>query len=281
MEELKQFQLGSMSLHDIFTKLTDVSVKFGFKLLICIIIFIVGKKLIKYLNSLFAKILHRREIEPSIESFLKSLINITLNIILLLIIIHFLGINSTSFVAILASAGVAVGLALSGTLQNFAGGVMIMLFKPFRVGDYIEAQGQGGTVKEIQIFNTVLTTSDNRTIFVPNGGLSTGIIMNYSNQANRRIEWIITIGYGENVDRARTCIHQLLTTDSRILETPVPLIAVNKLNNGSVDLVVRCWTRKEDYWDVYFGINEQIHGAFKAENINMPSSSMTIRMAEK
>ena len=281
MEELKQFQLGSVSLHDTLNTLIDMTLKFGFKLLLCIVIFIIGKKIIKYLDSLFQKILKRREVEPSVESFLKSLVSVALNIILLLIIIHVLGINSTSFVAILASAGLAIGMALSGTLQNFAGGVMILLFKPYKVGDYIEAQNQGGTVKEIQIFNTVLTTSDNRTIIVPNGGLSTGIVMNYSNQTNRRVEWEVGIGYGEDVEKARICVRQLLKKDARILEEPAPLIAVNKLNNSSVDLVIRCWTRKEDYWDVYFHINEQIYNAFNDANINIPFPQMTVHMANK
>ncbi len=281
MEELKQFHLGSISLHDALKTLIDMSLKFGFKLLICIIIYVIGKKIIKYLNSLFLKILKRREAEPSIESFLKSLVNITLNIILLLIIINILGINSTSFVAILASAGVAIGMALSGTLQNFAGGVMILLFKPYKVGDYIEAQNQGGIVKEIQIFNTVLTTPDNRTIFVPNGGLSTGIIMNYSNQVNRRIEWVIGIGYGEDVEKARFIVQELLKKDSRIHQEPAPLIAVTKLNNSSVDLVIRCWSIKEDYWDVYFSMNEQIYNAFNAANINIPFPQLTVHMANK
>ena len=280
MEKLKQFQLGSVSLHDALNTLIDMSIKFGGKLLICILIYIIGKKIIKYLNSLFCKLLERRGIEASVKSFLKSLINILLHITLFIIIVNILGINSTSFVAILASAGVAIGMALSGTLQNFAGGVMILLFKPYKVGDYIEAQNQGGTVKEIQIFNTVLTTSDNRTIFVPNGGLSTGIIMNYSNQANRRVEWIIGIGYGEDVEKARICVQELLKKDSRILEKPATLVAVNKLNSSSVDLVIRCWTRKENFWDVYFDINEQIYNAFNAANINIPFPQMTVNIAK-
>ena len=280
MEGLKQFQLGSMSLHDIFLFLIDVSIKFGSKLLICIIIYIVGKKIIKYLNSLFHKLLNKREIDPSVESFLKSLINIVLYITLFLIIINILGINSTSFVAILASAGIAIGMALSGTLQNFAGGVMVLLFKPYKVGDYIEAQGHGGTVKEIQIFNTILTTADNRTIIIPNGGLSTGIIMNYSNQANRRVEWIVGIAYGENIDKARTCIKNIVKSDDRILTNPKPLIAVTNLNSSSVDLIIRCWTKKENYWDVYFSLYENIYNAFKAENIDIPFPQMTVHMSK-
>ena len=281
MDGLKEFQVGSISLYDALEKLIDMSLKFGLKLLICIVIYMIGKKIIKYLNAIFIRILERREAEPSVKSFLSSLVNICLNIFLILIIIHILGINSTSFVAILASAGVAIGMALSGTLQNFAGGVMILLFRPYKVGDYIEAQGQGGTVKDIQIFNTILTTSDNRTIFVPNGGLSTGIIMNYSKQPNRRVEWIIGIAYGENIDKARNCIKEVIKHDNRILTTPTPLIALNKLNDSSVDLVIRCWTSREDYWDVYFDINEKIYNAFNEQNIDIPFPQMTMHMATK
>jgi len=280
MEELKQFQIGSISLHDALNTLIDVSIKFGGKLLLCIIIYIIGKKIIKYLNSLFRKLLEKREIEPSVGSFLKSLINIGLFIALFLVIVNILGIQSTSFVAILASAGIAIGMALSGTLQNFAGGVMILLFKPYKIGDYIEAQGQGGTVREIQIFNTVLTTSDNRTIIVPNGGLSTGIIVN-ANQADRRVEWNIGIGYGQNIDKARTFVEILLKSDNRVFSNPVPLIAVNKLNNNSVELVIRCWVKKEDFWDVYFSMNEKIYNTFSKENIEIPFPHMTVNMKNK
>ena len=280
MEELKQFQLGSISMQDALTSLIDTSIKFGGRLLLCIIIYIIGKKIIKYLNALFKKLLTRRGIDPSVESFLISLVNIILYIVLFLSIVNILGIHSTSFVAILASVGIAIGMALSGTLQNFAGGVMILLFKPYKVGDYIEAQGQGGTVKEIQIFNTVLTTSDNRTIIIPNGGLSTGIITN-TNQADRRVEWIIGIGYGQDIDKARSFVEILLKSDNRIFSNPTPLIAVNKLNNSSVDLVIRCWTKKENFWNVYFSMNERIYNTFSAENIEMPFPHMTVNMTDK
>lgn len=267
-------------MQDALTSLIDTSIKFGGRLLLCIIIYIIGKKIIKYLNALFKKLLTRRGIDPSVESFLISLVNIILYIVLFLSIVNILGIHSTSFVAILASVGIAIGMALSGTLQNFAGGVMILLFKPYKVGDYIEAQGQGGTVKEIQIFNTVLTTSDNRTIIIPNGGLSTGIITN-TNQADRRVEWIIGIGYGQDIDKARSFVEILLKSDNRIFSNPTPLIAVNKLNNSSVDLVIRCWTKKENFWNVYFSMNERIYNTFSAENIEMPFPHMTVNMTDK
>lgn len=278
MDQLENIRFHELSLHDVLIELLNFFAKFGIKLLICIAIYYFGKKLIQYIRYLLVKMMSKRHVEPSVQSFLKSLINITLYIILGLIIVNILGINSTSFVAILASAGVAIGMALSGTLQNFAGGVMILLFKPYRIGDYIEAQGQAGTVKEIQIFNTVLTTSDNRTIFVPNGGLSTGIIMNYSNQVNRRVEWVIGIAYGEDVDKAKNSIERILKKDKRILQDPKYLIAVKLLNSSSVDIVIRAWTSKDDYWDVFFSVNETIYKQFGEENINIPFPQMTVHL---
>ncbi|MDR1369397.1 MAG: mechanosensitive ion channel [Dysgonamonadaceae bacterium] len=266
---------------EISDQLLHVIFSFGIKLLICIVVYVAGKKLIRFLNAFCIKLMTKRDVDPSVRSFLKSLTNITLTAALIVMMVNILGINNSSFVALLASAGVAVGMALSGTLQNFAGGVMILLFKPYRVGDYIEAQNQAGTVREIQIFNTVLTTSDNRTIFVPNGGLSTGIIMNYSNQVNRRVELIIGIGYGQDYDKAKRLINRIIEDDRRILEEPEPFIAVHKLNDSSVDIVIRVWIPKDDYWKVYFDLNEKIYKTFTEENIDIPFPQVTVHMAEK
>ncbi len=250
--------------------------RFGIRVVICIVVYMIGKKLIKYLNSFCGRLMAKRDVDPSVRSFLRSLINIALTAALIVMIINILGVNNSSFVALLASAGVAIGMALSGTLQNFAGGVMILLFKPYRVGDYIEAQNQSGTVKEIQIFSTVLATPDNRTIFIPNGGLSTGIIMNYSNQVNRRVELIIGIAYGQDFDRAKRLLNRILEDDKRILQEPETFIALHKLNNSSVDIVIRAWTLKEEYWNVYFGLNEKIYKSFEEEGIEIPFPQMTI-----
>ncbi|MDR3061292.1 MAG: mechanosensitive ion channel [Dysgonamonadaceae bacterium] len=266
-------ELGDQLLHAIYI--------LGVKLLVCIIVYIVGKKLIRYLNSFCVKLISKREVDQSVSTFLKSLVNITLTAALIVMIINILGINNSSLVALLASAGVAIGMALSGTLQNFAGGVMILLFKPYRVGDYIEAQNQTGTVREIQIFSTILTTPDNKTIFVPNGGLSTGIIMNYSNQANRRVELIIGIGYGQDYDKAKRLIGRLIADDKRILEEPEPLIAMHKLNSSSVDIVIQAWVSKENFNNVYFDLNEKIYKTFSEENIEIPFPQLTVHMSEK
>jgi small conductance mechanosensitive channel len=254
---------------------------FCLKLIGCILIYWIGRKLIRRLNRLIDKIMSNKEFDPSIASFLRSFINITLTVTLLVVIVSFLGINSSSFVALFASVGVALGMALSGTLQNFAGGVMILMFRPYKVGDYILAQGQEGTVKAIQIFNTVIVTADNRTIFIPNGGLSSNTIINYNNQKNRRVEWVVGVDYGTNYDKAKSLIQDILNTDKRILPDPVPFIALKTLNESSVDLVIRVWTLKENYWDVYFNINEQIYKRFADKGINIPFPQLTVHLADK
>ena len=183
-----------------------------------------------------------------------------------------------SFIALFASAGVAVGMALSGTLQNFAGGVMILLFKPFKVGDYIEAQGQSGTVKEIQIFNTIITTTDNKVIIIPNGGLSTGIMMNYSKESQRRVDWVFGIGYGDSYEHAKAVIARLLDNDPRVLKDPNYFIALTALNSSSVDIVVRAWVKAENYWGVFFDMNEKVYKTFAEENLNIPFPQMDVHL---
>ncbi len=269
-----------VSLDGLLQKLIDAGISFGGKLVVAIVVYWVGKKLINIVNRIIKKFFDKKEFEPSVESFLMSLIKISLMATLIIVIINILGINNSSFVALLASAGVAIGMALSGTLQNFAGGVMILLFKPYRVGDFIEALNQSGTVKEIQIFNTILTTPDNKTIIIPNGGLSTGVIMNYSHQTNRRVELIIGIAYGQDYDRAKRHVERIIHEDRRILQEPEPFVALHKLNQSSVDIVIRIWTAKEDYWNVYFDLNEKVYKIFAEENIEIPFPQMTIHMAK-
>jgi small conductance mechanosensitive channel len=253
---------------------------FGKNLIICIVIYFIGRKLIKYINVIFSKLLNRQNLDPSVVSFLKSLINIVLTVVLLITIINVLGIPNTSFVAILASMGVALGMALSGTLQNFAGGIMILLFRPYKIGDYILAQGQEGTVKSIQIFNTVIVTSDNRTIFIPNGSLSNNTIINNTARPTRRIEWIIGIDYGTDYDKTKAIIQRILKSDKKILSDPEPLIVLKTLNESSVDILIRVWVKRPDFWDVYYNINEQIYKIFAAEGINIPFPQMTVHLSD-
>lgn len=212
----------------------------------------------------------KKDVEPSLRQFLKSLLSMLLKVLLFIAVISMLGIEMTSFVAILAAAGFAVGMALSGTLQNFAGGVMIILFKPFKVGDFIEAQGYTGTVKEIQIFNTILKTPDNKTIIIPNGGLSTGSLTNFSTEPQRRVDFTFGIGYEDDIDKARNIIMGLIAKDERILKDPAPFVAVSELADSSVNFVVRVWANAADYWGIYFDMTENVKKAFDKEGISIP-----------
>jgi len=277
---LNDITLNKISWADIVDFLTHQAVDFGLKLLLCVIIYIAGRKLIRLLNKALGKLMNARSLDLSVISFLTSLINILLTVGLLIIIINILGINNSSFIALFASFGIAMGMALSGTMQNFAGGIMILLFRPYKIGDYIQAQNQEGTVKSIQIFSTVLVTSDNRTIYVPNGGLSNNIIINFNNQDTRRIEWSIGIAYGTDYDKAKSIIQNILSSDKRISNDPSPFIALKMLNQSSVDILIRVWAKRPDYWDVYYNINEQIYKIFTANGIDIPFPQMTVHLSD-
>jgi len=281
MKSLRDIDLKTASWPEIMDSLLHEVFHFGIKLAICLLIYFVGRKLIKYLTHFLGRVMSSKEFDPSVASFLKSLFNIILTVAMLIMIVNILGVNNSSFVALLASIGVALGMALSGTLQNFAGGVMILLFRPYQVGDYILAQGQEGTVKEIQIFNTIIIASDNRTIFIPNGGLSSNTIINYNNQRNRRVEWIVGISYGSDYDNAKEIIQEILKSEERILPAPNPFIAIKTLNQSSVDVVVQVWTRRQDYSGVLYSINEKIYKVFAEKGIEMPFPQLTVHLSDK
>lgn len=273
--------LSSLSLDTAISKLIDLSISLGSKLLIAIIVFFIGRWLVRKCCRLVVRIMEKKQVEASLFSFIRSLVNITLNFLFVIILISILGIETSSFIALFASAGVAVGMALSGTLQNFAGGVMILLFKPFKVGDFIEAQGQSGTVKEIQIFNTIMATADNKIIIIPNGGLSTGIMKNYSKEENRRVDWEFGIGYGDSYDKAKMVITKLIESDSRILKDPAYFIALTSLGESSVNIVVRAWVKAPDYWGVFFDMNEKVYKTFAEENLSIPFPQMDVHLYQE
>lgn len=241
----------------------------------------IGLWFIKKIGRLLAVRFTKYKVDVSLQHFLSSLFDIALKVLLVLSIASMIGIEVTSFVAILGAASFAVGMALSGTLQNFAGGVMILIFKPFKVGDFIEAQGFAGTVKQIQIFNTILTTGDNRTIIIPNSPLSTQSMVNYSTEANRRVDLSFGISYESSIEHARTIIKQVIHADSRILKTPEALIAVSELAESSVVLTVRIYTHRDHYWGVYFSMNEKVKEAFDREEISIPYAHRVIKMMKE
>lgn len=273
---------SKINVEAILDKLVNWGIEVGKDIIGAILIFIIGRFVIKQINRLVSKILQKRKLEVSVETFLKSLLSILLNLILAFAIISRLGIETTSFAALLASAGVAVGMALSGNLSNFAGGLIILVFKPFKVGDYIDTETAdvSGTVKEIQIFHTVLATLDNKIIYVPNGVLSSNAITNYSKQNMRRAEWVIGVEYGEDVDKVKKVLEELIEADTRILKDPAPLIALKALSASSVDIVVRAWAKSEDYWNVYFDMNKNIYDTFNKKGIGFPFPQLTVHQAK-
>jgi len=251
----------------------------GKSILLALVIYFVGKFIISLINKVVGKALDRRDLEPSVKSFLKSFINITLTVLLIIAVISALGINTTSFAALLASVGVAAGMALSGNLSNFAGGLIILLLKPFKVGDYVEGQGVQGTVKEIQIFHTVLLTVDNKEIYLPNGALSSGLITNFSKQEKRRVDLVIGVEYGQDVDAAKRVLFDLFKKDARILTDPAPFIALSSLSASSVDLTIRLWVNAADYWGVFFDTQERIYAEFNKQGISFPFPQLTVHQA--
>ncbi len=336
--------LKAMSLEEFINKFVSMLVGFAIDLAIAIFVFVVGKFIINRLYNFLLTIFIKKGVDQSLSSFVLSFTRIVLFFCLIVVVIGILGVETSSFIALFASAGVAVGMALSGTLQNFAGGVLILLLKPYRVGDYIEVGSYAGKVKEIQIFSTIITTADNKSILIPNGGLSTGSINNYSKEEFRRVDWTIGISYGDDVDTARRVILDLLLSDARVVKKYVedmdgycdseecrqetlqmealaekkglfsklfgrkkskpinaesiqhtnktekenkqllqridrsPVVFVSALADSSVNLSVRAWTKNDDYWGVYFKMNELFYTTLPANGINFPFPQMDVHL---
>ena len=338
--------LKSLPVDELINTLVSGLVKLAFNLAIAIIVFYIGRFIINKLHRLLTGIFIRRRVDQSLGTFLLSLVSMLLYFILVVTVIGILGIETSSFIAIFASAGVAIGMALSGTLQNFAGGVLILLLKPYRVGDYITSQGYEGTVKEIQIFHTIIVTGDNKSLIIPNGGLSTGSITNWSREDFRRVEWTIGISYGDRVDVARDAMLAIMRSDSRIVEKYIedarlrraaadtpdtsadrpdadrpepesrgfwtrlkskkaadrdawaththdsgllhhdkkidrsPVVVVSELADSSVNLKARAWVHRDDFWGVYFDLNERFYSELPAAGINFPFPQMDVHITQ-
>lgn len=255
-------------------------------LLVAIIVYIVGRFLIKWIRKLVVKMLEKSKVDSSLYTFLTSIVSVVLWFTLAIVIISILGIETSSFIALFASAGVAIGMALSGTLQNFAGGVMILLFKPFKVGDYIEAQGYAGTVKEIQIFNTIIRTNDAQTIIIPNGGLSTGSLKNYSAEPYRRVDLDFQFAYGTDLNAVKEAILEIQQRNDKILQAPVadssvvaaPWIGLTQLGESGVVVNTRTWCKSADYWTVYFYMNETVYQELKERGFMFPFNRMDVNI---
>ena len=281
LEAVQRYSIDNIDV--LIQNLIDASVSAGKRVLAAVLIYIIGRYIVKLITKIVRGMLDRRPIEVGVKSFLMSLLNILLTVLLIISVIGALGVNTTSFAALLASAGVAVGMALSGNLQNFAGGIIILLFRPYRVGDWIEAQGVQGTVREIQIFHTIIATADNKLVYAPNGSMSTSAVVNYSREELRRVQWTVGIDYGEDVKRVRAVLLDYLNSLEQILKEPAdkaPFVGVDALADSSVNLTVRAWVKTEDYWTTYFDVQQGIYELFNREGINIPFPQQTVHLAK-
>ena len=255
----------------------EALINYGPKVLLAIFTLIIGlwviKKIVNKTNATFTA-----KADPSLASFLSSLASVILKLMLFIAVASMVGIQTTSFIAVLGAAGLAVGLALQGSLANFAGGVLILLFKPFKVGDVIEAQGHIGVVKHIQIFCTILTTADNRIVIIPNGPLSNGSLVNINQEPTRRIDFTFGIGYGDDIDKTKAVLEGLVAAETRILKDPAHLIVVEALADSSVNFKVRVWVNTSDYWGVNFAMIEAVKKTFDKEGISIPFPQQDVHM---
>ena len=250
----------------------------GPKVVTAILTLVIGLWVIGVITRAFGKTMQKRNVDPSLAPFLKSLMGALLKVMLFISVIGMVGIEATSFVAVLGAAGLAIGLALQGTLQNFAGGVIILLLKPFKVGDWVDTGSYAGTINQIQIFNTILKTPDNKTIIIPNGGLANSSLTNYSTEPRRRVDFTFGVGYGDSTEKTKNTLLELIKADDRILTDPEPFVAVSALADSSVNFVVRVWVESGDYWGVYFDMNENVYNKFNEVGLNIPFPQMDVHV---
>lgn len=277
MNEALKIEKG-MALNDFLSVIAHQAVNFCIHLVVAIVVFYVGRYVVRKINAFVRNILVKRKVDPSIASFVKSAIEITLYFVLIIVVVGIMGIETSSFIALFASAGVAIGMALSGTLQNFAGGVLILSLRPYNVGDYIEAQGFAGTVKAIQMFSTIITTPDNKTIIIPNGALSNGTINNYSRQELRRVDWTVSLAYGTDFDAAKATIIDILDGDERIAKAPE--VYLGALADSSVNLTVRAWVKAADYWPIFFEVNEKVYSELPKRGLQFPFPQLDVHVSQ-
>jgi small conductance mechanosensitive channel len=253
-------------------------IPWGISIVIATVIYIVGKIVVGILINVLGKIMARSKYDDMLIDFVKAIARAALMLFVIIAALNQLGVNTTSLVAILGAAGLAIGLSLQSSLQNFAAGVMLLVFKPFKAGDFIEAGGATGVVKSISVFTTVMTTGDNKEIIVPNGGIYGGNITNYSAKATRRVDMVVGIGYDSDLKKAKEILNEMVAADERILKEPAPTVAVSELADSSVNFVVRPWVASGDYWGVKFDFNEAVKLRFDAEGISIPFPQMDVHV---
>jgi len=251
---------------------------YGPKLLLALLVLVVGFLVIKRVVKLLDYTLAKREVDSTLRGFLDSLVGVLFKALLLISVASMVGIETTSFIAVLAAGGLAIGLALQGSLSNFAGGALLLLFKPYKVGDVIETQGHTGTVNSIQIFTTVLKTPDNKTIIIPNGPVANGSIVNYSTEATRRVDMVFGIGYDDDIDKAKAILQGLIDADSRVLKDPASALLLSELADSSVNFTLRLWVNAADYWGVYFDMQESVKKTFDQQGVSIPYPQQDVHM---
>lgn len=263
-------------------KVISVITSGALSLVTAVAIIVIGFWIINIVLKSMKKVMLKKELDNSLQSFLLSVFKITLRLMILIVALSQLGVAMSSFVAIIGAAGLAIGMAFSGTLSNFAGGVMILIFKPFKTGDLIEGQGELGIVSEIQIFSTIIKTLDNKTVIIPNAALANGNVTNYSTEPLRRVDFSFGIGYGDNYDVAKSTILKFAAEDAKILDKPeAPFVALETLADSSVNMVVRVYAKNEDYWDVFFGMNERVYKEFESSGLSIPYPQMDVHVHNK
>ena len=271
-------KIASLDYHEVLQTMLSEAVWIVIKIVIALAIYFLGRWIVRRVVRLIDVAMERRKVDISLRSFMRNTVRVVFSLILVLIVVQTLGVNVTSLIAVFSAATLAIGMALSGTAQNFAGGVMILMMKPYRVGDYISALGQSGTVREIKLFSTVITTTDNQTIYIPNNAIATAIIDNYTTAELRRVDWTVGISYGDDVDVARETILAMLAADARILRETAPVVWVAALADSSVNLTVRAWVANADYWDVFFEYNERFYKELPKAGINFPFPQMDVHV---
>ena len=267
-------------MEEILQKIWELNTIYGLKIVIALLILFFGRIIAKLVSKIVGRLMERSKIDPTIIRFVSSLTYIALIAFVIIAALGQLGIQTASFIAVVGAAGLAVGLALQGSLANFAAGFLMIIFKPFKVGDYIEGGGVAGTVEEISIFTTILTSPDNKTIIVPNAKLTEDNIVNWTIKGTRRVDMVMGIGYGDDIDKARQVINDVLAAESRLLKDPAPLVAVVELADSSVNFVVRPWVKASDYWGVYFDLTEKMKKAFDANGISIPFPQRDVHVYE-
>jgi small conductance mechanosensitive channel len=270
---------GLDKMSTLITRLFNWSLTMGGRVVGAMVIFIIGRFVIRMINKLLMKLLSNRNVEPGVKSFLHSLVNALLMLMLIIAIVNKLGVETTSFAALLAAFGVAIGMAMSNNLSNLVGGILILMFKPYRVGDWIKKDDILGHVEAIEIFHTVLRTYEGTRVYLANGAMSTATVINYSKHPTLRIEYKVSVEYGQDYAAVEQALLDVAASDKRVLPVPKPYVALDQLGDNSVNIILRLWVKKEDYWDVRYGINRQIYERFNAEGISFAFPQVTVHQA--